>query len=105
MKKVFLGVCMVVAMFISLGVTAEGNKGKKETPKAETTKVETKKAEAKSEAAGCCAAAKATCCSAVTTSATCCSGQSVDVKNNEKKDCTQIEKQISEKKSEAKQKK
>ena len=92
MKNVFLGLLLVAAMSISLGVNAQDTKTKKDAPKAETTKTETTKSEA-------------TCCSATTKVATCCSMQGADAKSDEKKDCCQIEKKISDKKTEAKKKK
>jgi len=87
MKNVFLGLLLVAAMSISSGVNAQDTKTKKEAPKAEAKKTE------------------ATCCSASTKVATCCSLQSADTKCDEKKDCCQIEKKISDKKTEAKKKK
>ena len=106
MKHVFLGLLMVAAMSISLGVNAEDSKAKKETLKTETTTVKTTKTETtKSESSCCSAATKATCCSATTKTTSCCSAHSADAKSDEKKDCSQIEKTISDKKTEAKKKK
>ena len=117
MKNVFLGLLMVAAMSISLGVHAEDFKSKKEAPKAETTTVKTTKAETTKSESSCCSAAPttatscsaapttATCCSAVAKTTSCCSAHSADAKSDEKKDCALIEKTISDKKTEAKKKK
>jgi hypothetical protein len=112
MKNVFLGLLMVAAMSISLGVHAEDSKSKKEAPKAETTtvkttKAETTKAETTKSESSCCSAAPttATCCSAAAKTTSCCSAHSADAKSDEKKTCGQIEKTISDKKTEAKKKK
>ena len=106
MKNVFLGLLMVAAMSISLGVHAEDSKSKKEAPKAETTTVKTTKAETTKSESSCCSAAAttATCCSAVAKTTSCCSAHSADAKSDEKKDCALIEKTISDKKTEAKKK-
>ena len=107
MKNVFLGLLMVAAMSISLGVHAEDSKSKKEAPKAETTTVKTTKAETTKSESSCCSAAPttATCCSAAAKTTSCCSAHSADAKSDEKKACGQIEKTISDKKTEAKKKK
>ena len=125
MKKVFLGMVLLVAISISVNMSAQDAKMKKEASTTETTKngttccSATTTAEVKAcsganvtaQAKTCCSstttAEAKTCCSTSTTAEakTCCSTTTTaDAKTGEKKDCGQVEKIIAEKKSEVKKK-
>lgn len=118
MKKVLLGVAIIIAMLITSGiyVYAQGAKTKKEATKTEVTNAEAPKAEATKTEASCCAASTSVpaccaastsvpaCCAAKAATPSCCSDQHAVAKAGEKKDCCEVDKLIAEKKTEAKKK-
>jgi len=132
MGKVFMGMALMIAISFTAVVSAQDSNAKKDTPQTETTKNEStccsapasaeaktttnaatatktaSKANATAEAKTCCSAtasaATKTCCSATASAAPKCSQQSVCISSCKNKDCSQVEKIIADKKTEAKKK-
>ena len=107
MKKVLLGLAFVAAMILSLCVYAQDSKTKKVAPKTETAKTEASCCSVKASVPSCCGtkASAPACCAAKASVPACCSQQNTAAKADAKKDCSQADKLLAEKKTEAGKKK
>ena len=101
MKKVFFGMAFIAAMMVSSSVYAQDVAVKKAAPQTETTKKAAPQSETPKKAVACCSATTAACCSANTPA--CCSQKQSETAA--KKSCCEVDKIITEKKTEAKKKK